>query len=155
MSNHVAKIHGIKKVVQKVSVLPQNNVVAGHRNIIQEPSKIVVTDREIIDYETVYAPICTVCEREIKGGVFEGYSKGLLINGKYTKTEDFHPDSHFICDDCFYPSKYSVGYLALHKNTIDAGDIKFEKVSFNRVMEAVRNKTALIKKVKRRPQKIK
>jgi hypothetical protein len=144
MSNHVARVHGIKKVAQNVTVLPAKNIIQGSRNIIRDSKKIIVTDRETIDYETMYAPICLGCDREITGSVYEGYVKTLYRNGQLTTTKDFRPGADFFCDECFHPGRHHAGRLEKFKKLIDAGELKFERVSFDRVMQAVTDKTALL-----------
>jgi hypothetical protein len=123
MSNHVAKVHHLTKV--KDTVVARNNISSIPPAQLKSPDKIVIAKRETQVRETVYAPCCETCKREIKKSAWEYHQK------KKNDTA-FIPAGEFICDDCISLAKYRMG------NYIEEGLAKFERVNYDRVIAGSR-----------------
>lgn len=108
MSNHIGKVHGVRKVSEYV--VPLSNKTKKEIGGVQinkiKPHAVEVSSHVI--QNVVYAPCCLYCRQEIKGtswSVFERSGKGNVrrdndgvVRGKYSG--EYRDTGDFICDKC-------------------------------------------------------
>jgi hypothetical protein len=108
MSNHIGKVHGVRKVSEYVVPL-SNKTKAGNQGV--EINKIEQRAIEVsspVIQKVVYSPCCLMCKQVIKGtswSVFERSGSGNVrrdrdgvVRGKYSG--EYRDTGDFICDKC-------------------------------------------------------